>query len=724
MATLDEVLSIMTDDDYLHDIQFIIDEDLRTVAIPNKGVVLGVVGDKNINRVNFMMPKIYNGFDMSKLEARIYYTNANNENKYYVVNDKTIENNKLLFSWLVDSNVTAYPGEVKFTVKMLNIVDSKIVNSFSTTIATAKVLEGIDATAINSVNDEFDPLSWFKGEYPNCDSDIPRIYLTGDTSGMTKVNSVDLSMKYVSKNLRFDGIANVKWQGNSSLNYPKKNFAIKLFKDSGKTKELNVNFKGCGEFSKFILKANYIDFSHARNIVSARIWSNVVSDRTDYSTLPNELRTTPNNGAVDGFLVRVFINGIYQGRYTLNYGKDSIMWNMDSTNPKHAALCGENYVSGCFAAEAEIDGSDWSLEFPKVLNDSIKTSFNNAIDFVMNSSDADFVANIDDHFDLESLIDYYIFAYVSCGLDSMGKNQIFLTYDGQHWIASMYDMDSTWGLYWDGIEFVSSRYKCQEDYESGYHRPNGCNSLYTRLSELFDEEIRERYWYLRSRSLSATNIIEEFEKFMSPCSDDLMSKDLIPYPNIPSNETDHATQIRQYVMDRLKYVDFNMTYIHTGVVREDYSPEGEAWSDRIGVDFENDEYIEAKVDSIGSGVTECLLSFGSGSHITEWYNDGPTVHLYTSETEEEGSYELKIDITTNDENSSYAQNSTTVTCPLTVRLDKDGLHLNNSLFVPTDGAEVYNTILADMLTHDVIIVGSVEGSDRSNSHYEYIKVSK
>lgn len=58
--------------DYLQDeIQFRIDNDLRTIAIPADGVILGVVGDKNVNHVNFQMPAWYNGFDMSTFRLEL-----------------------------------------------------------------------------------------------------------------------------------------------------------------------------------------------------------------------------------------------------------------------------------------------------------------------------------------------------------------------------------------------------------------------------------------------------------------------------------------------------------------------------------------------------------------------------------------------------------------------------------------------------------------------------
>ena len=58
---------------------FVIDEDLRIIAIPERGVVLGVEGDKDANRIRFRMNKTWRGYDMSKFDLRINYQNANGD---------------------------------------------------------------------------------------------------------------------------------------------------------------------------------------------------------------------------------------------------------------------------------------------------------------------------------------------------------------------------------------------------------------------------------------------------------------------------------------------------------------------------------------------------------------------------------------------------------------------------------------------------------------------
>lgn len=386
------------------------------------------------------------------------------------------------------------------------------------------------------------------------DDDIPKIFFNGEKP--TNKTSVFANIEYISKTEHFKGYADIKCQGTSSMAYPKKNYTIKMYTDSTKATKLKKDFKGWGKQNKFCLKANYIDHSHARNIVSAKLWGQVVKSRSDFDTLPEELKTSPNYGAVDGFPIKVYYNGTYEGIYTWNIPKDGWMNNMDDKLDTHCILCGEEYNSGCFRTA---DASLWSDELHDVMPANIVTSFNNFQNFVINSSDDEFKTGLSTYADVNSLIDYYIFQYAICGLDSMGKNQLFFTYDGIKWIASSYDMDSTFGMYYTGQRFVSTEYRMQADYESGKNTSSNYNGegnlLYVRLEQLFYEEIKARYTELRAGVLSYANIVNEFERFMDVIGKDLYEEDLTIYTEIPSGATNNIQQIRNYTRNRLIYVD-------------------------------------------------------------------------------------------------------------------------------------------------------------------------
>lgn len=393
--------------------------------------------------------------------------------------------------------------------------------------------------------------------------DTPRIYFSEGTLPTTKT-ATTLRFDYYSKTKEYHGWAEIKCQGNSSMGYPKKNFTIKLYKDKGKTQKLKIDFKGWGKQSKFVLKANWIDITHARNIVSARIWADIVKSRSDYATLPELLRTSPNQGAIDGFPITVYGNGYYQGRYTLNIPKDKWMSNMDDTLDTHCILCGENYGSGCFRALPQINGGDWTDELHDTVPATIKTSWTNAIKFVMNSSDSEFKANLGNYFDVKSLIDYLLYGLISTGLDAFGKNQIYFTYDALKWIASMYDMDSTWGLWWNGTKFVANDY-AREQFQDLLDEGNGVvkqgNLLYIRLQQLFLNEIKARYAELRQSIFTYPYLVNKFEEFCQICPQDIVKEDYASttangtHTGIPSKTTNNIQQIRNNINARLIYVD-------------------------------------------------------------------------------------------------------------------------------------------------------------------------
>lgn len=392
------------------------------------------------------------------------------------------------------------------------------------------------------------------------ENDIPKVFIDGIIP--TTKEDVNAQLTYISKTLTFHSYIGIKCQGTSSMKYPKKNFTIKLFEDEARRQKKKVKFKNWGEQNKFCLKANWIDISHARNIVSARLWGDVVKSRSNYSELPELLKTSPNQGAIDGFPIKVYANGAYQGRYTWNIPKDGWMTNMDDELNTHSMLCGENYDSGCFRAAALIDQSDWSDELHGTCPDNIKIRWNEVVNFVMNSTDEEFRANLGNYFDIPSLLDYDLFGLAVCGSDSFGKNQIYMTYDGNKWIASMYDLDTTWGMYWNGETLVPADYARTkfEDYVNGRLG----NLLYYRLEQLFYPELQARWIELKTGPMSMINIINHFENFMQSMTSDLIKEDYASttaggaYSGIPSVAKNNLPQIRNFALARQSWTD---TYV-------------------------------------------------------------------------------------------------------------------------------------------------------------------
>lgn len=395
---------------------------------------------------------------------------------------------------------------------------------------------------------------------------IPRIDFTSDVwDTMRKDNPIVVQSKLTFNNLVCNGYAEVKWQGNSSLNYPKKNYTVKFYEDSAKSTkqkiniQLNTDSRKWGNENKFVLKANYIDKIHARNIVSARIGAKMLKTRSDYNNLPEKLKNASNYGFIDGFPVEIYLNNEYLGLYTWNIPKDGWMFGMTEKDYSEIVICSEVPTDYCLY-RAEPTHEHWSEEYPgdSIGTDGVLDKWKIAEAFVRNSDDATFTSQLTQHFNINSLLDYYIFCYLCCDIDGLGKNQVVCSYDGGNtWIYTLYDLDSTFGLYWNGSKLVSASYRCPEDYETyATNKANGeYNLLFEKICRLFPNELYARYRELRQGVLSNTNLISEFTAFKNHLPDKYYTRDGEKWTDIPSKDITSFEQIQTFINERCTYVD-------------------------------------------------------------------------------------------------------------------------------------------------------------------------
>ena len=123
----------------------VIDSDMRIIDIPEQFKVLGVENDKDVKVMQFRMPKVYKGTDLSAFNISVNYQNARGTKDRYVVTDKKVSGDQIEFSWTVGKTATVYRGDTRFIVCMrLAGSDGVIQKEFNTTLATMTVLEGLE----------------------------------------------------------------------------------------------------------------------------------------------------------------------------------------------------------------------------------------------------------------------------------------------------------------------------------------------------------------------------------------------------------------------------------------------------------------------------------------------------------------------------------------------------------------------------------------------------
>ena len=364
----------------------------------------------------------------------------------------------------------------------------------------------------------------------------PKLYFTGDMSKITdpkqtsKKIECDIDFEYRSRGQIVNGAAKIKIQGTSSTQYAKKNYTINFYEDStyGSKKKINV---GWGAQSKYCLKANWIDKTHSRNVVTAKLAAQM---QAKYGLFTN----APHNGTVDGFPVEIYINGEFHGLYTMNIPKDEWMFGMDKNNPNHIVICGENWNDPVLFKSIPTNLNDWTVEAGPE-DDATLQKVQRLVKFVKDSSDAEFKANFDQYLNFDSTINYYIMMNCSWLSDNAGKNMLLATYDGKVWYPTLYDLDTSWGTHWKGTSLYN--------YSSGV--VNGSNSLlWQRIEKLYKKEIAARYFELRQSVLSKENIMAEFNNFKTSIPKEVLDRETAKW-----NTAEHPipgydiSQIEEYI---------------------------------------------------------------------------------------------------------------------------------------------------------------------------------
>lgn len=365
--------------------------------------------------------------------------------------------------------------------------------------------------------------------------EIPKLWLEGDMTNMLKKSDERLvKVYYTNGRKKFKSYANIKVQGTSSLAYDKKNYTINLCKDKNCAKEKNIDV-GWGKESKYNLKANWIDKTHARNVVTAKIAAEI---QEKY----NLLDTAPNNGLIDGFPIEVYINEEFLGIYTWNIPKDAWMFNMDEENKEHIVFVSEGWdKTNLFKEEATYES--WDIEVGRKDTSDLE-KLNRLINFINNSSNEEFKKDFNKYLNFDATINYLIVAEYALLTDNIAKNMLLATYDGKVWYPTLYDLDTSWGTSSDGKELL--------DYSTS--DVVSISKLWKRMVELYPNEIAERYYELKDEILNKEHILNKFNEFRSLIPEETFQKefDKWSYIYIPGYNYD---QIANFLDTRIPVIE-------------------------------------------------------------------------------------------------------------------------------------------------------------------------
>ena len=431
---------------------------------------------------------------------------------------KIYNNAVLTETFLMSSTEDFFNSQNIYLGTKLEMIDGKFVpNIFGdceiySIRVYARALES-DEIVRNHISDIVDLIEQQEKYELNYMNNMPTMYFYGDTSAMTKDFKVPLRIKYISTNPDLYGdsfdLADclVSWQGTSSLQYAVKNYKIRLKNQDGTKYKYSPYPDGIKE-DTFCLKADYMESSHANNTGMAKFINDQLYDTpTPPQALDPNVRTT-----INGFPIQLYIalndsvEPTYIGIFNFNHDKScnkSLGLNNEVEGFEECVRF-EVKANSDTSAGAFRDDSDESLRNDFEINypdeddltseqiDAHYAKLKRVVSWVKNCTAETFKAELEQYFNKEYLIRYFVQAHLFGMVDNLGKNMMIATWDGLVWYLMFYDMDTQLGLDNTGyMEFASD----VDVVEGVYNTSN--SKLFVMLQECFPEEIAETYCKLR-----------------------------------------------------------------------------------------------------------------------------------------------------------------------------------------------------------------------------------
>lgn len=132
-----------------------------------------VQGDKNSRKIHFIMPRYFDGIDLSTKDIYVKYTNSNNVTGYEDILNLIVTDDTLEYDWLISGSVTAIEGQVDIQVEIIETDENKDIIYRHQTTRTPIVVE---RTII--VNDKAEPIDYyldiiFLNDYADLDIEYP-----------------------------------------------------------------------------------------------------------------------------------------------------------------------------------------------------------------------------------------------------------------------------------------------------------------------------------------------------------------------------------------------------------------------------------------------------------------------------------------------------------------------------------------------------------------------
>lgn len=355
-------------------------------------------------------------------------------------------------------------------------------------------------------------------------------------------------------------------QGSSSQYFPKKNWTIALFKDSDFEDAVELKIGNVPTHDEWVFKANYVDASHVRNILSNRLWQSIVDSRKGYPKLEIDRVYVGKTGTsaiysnaigrVEAYPCVFNVNNEFYGIGSFNIGKKYFNYNLDRSNSKNIQIdWGSRQADITKLSVNYTNTAIFELKSPKKITDDTVT-YLQEWDAFASSTQADFTANANNHLLEINVVDYWLFSDLLYNYDGLGKNFQFVSQGDGIFLFMPYDLDSVFGSNYSGDGTISATGVLRKD-----DLPSGTKNFWDKVKVTYASQLKTRYAELRKNGVfTVDNIYELSMELLNKYPKKVVIAEQEKWTAISSLSYSNLPQIMSWTAQRLAYLDTQYSY--------------------------------------------------------------------------------------------------------------------------------------------------------------------
>lgn len=385
-----------------------------------------------------------------------------------------------------------------------------------------------------------------------------------------------------SNNIKFQFIGETARQGNSTVarNYGKQNYKFKMKTLNGD--KLTLQMGDWLPRSSFQVKANFVDITQVRNGGSALFITEVWKTRgraylpwlkydpsEDSASKRFGLRGKGIIGSIPCVLMQY---GGFYGNYTFNLNAFADNYELSSkTNPLgrvYKGGAGNGFISVSKLPWEEVvsdteanDMTDETFEPMKNLTNWLISCRNNQ---------AKYKTEFEQHFNLNSAIDYYLILWFGDIFDDTVNNMMLYTNDSQIFHFLFWDMDTCFGVGYQGVNHRPHNVET---------KPTSDSNLWRHFEASFMDELKLRYKELRDLGVFSVDTVDQtygalsrrfpvgaYEKDVERWGSEIPSNwtkgTVVPTEigNVTSNGSSSIAQMLDWTEKRIPFLDDKFGY--------------------------------------------------------------------------------------------------------------------------------------------------------------------